>query len=82
MREMGHPVDDRLDQANPELARGEHRVMTVLGDEVLPPTTDLDAPDGVRHRVQQAGGKAEKFGNCGDGASMWGHVVSLDVRYT
>jgi hypothetical protein len=53
-----------------------------MGDNVLFTSTDVDAPDGMRDGVQQAGAEAEKFGDCGDGSSRREHTANLYVRFT
>lgn len=75
---MRDPIDHRLEQAHPELARRERGIVTVVGDDVLLSSTHLDTPNGVLHGVHQAGGKAEEVGDCrgcGDRAFRWEHAL-------
>jgi hypothetical protein len=51
-----------------------------MGDHVLSTLADVDAPDGVRDGVQQAGAEAEKFRDCGDWSARREHAANLDVR--
>jgi hypothetical protein len=49
--EMGYPVYGRLEQTHPQLARGEHCVWPVMGDDVLLAATNVDATNGMRDGV-------------------------------